>query len=107
MDQQKVFKIKNMLIYIINVMFFVGLAGLYLNRQHIIVLLIALELVFLSINLNIINTIVNFDLLIGYIYILCILTVAAAEVAIGLALLVLFYRIRGGITLDFIGLLKG
>jgi NADH:ubiquinone oxidoreductase subunit K len=88
-------------------MFFIGLAGLYLNRKHIIVLLIALELVFLSINLNIVNTIVNFDLLIGYIYILCILTIAAAEVAIGLALLVLFYRIRGGITLDLIGLLKG
>lgn len=96
-----------MLVYIINAMFFIGLLGLYLNRKHIIVLLIALELVFLSINLNIVNTIVNFDLLVGYIYILCILTVSAAEVAIGLALLVLFYRIRGGITLDLIGLLKG
>lgn len=96
-----------MLLYIINSLFFVGLSGLYLNRKHIIVLLLALELIFLSINLNIVYTIVNLDLLVGYIYILCILTVAAAEVAIGLALLVIFYRIKGGISLDFITLLKG
>jgi NADH:ubiquinone oxidoreductase subunit K len=88
-------------------MFFVGLAGLYLNRKHIIVLLLALELMFLAINLNIVFTVVSLDLVVGYVYILCILTVAAAEVAIGLALLVVFYRIRGGISMDFIGLLKG
>lgn len=96
-----------MLFYIINCIFFLGLSGLYFTRKNIIILLLALELIFLSINLNIVYTIVNLDLLIGYIYILCILTVAAAEVAIGLALLVIFYRIRGGISLDFITLLKG
>ena len=88
-------------------MFVIGLTGLYLNRKHIIVILLALELIFLAINLNIVNSIINLDLLVGYIYVLCILTVAASEVAIGLALLVIFYRIRGGISLDFIGLLKG
>ena len=72
-----------MLFYIINSIFFLGLSGLYLNRKHIIVLLLALELIFLSINLNIVYTIVNLDLL------------------------VIFYRIRGGISLDFIKLLKG
>ena len=96
-----------MLYFIINILFFIGVVGLYLNRKHIIVLLLALELIFLSINLNIVYIITNLDLLVGYIYILCILTIAAAEVAIGLALLVIFYRIRGGISLDFIGLLKG
>lgn len=96
-----------MLFYIINIIFFLGLTGLYLNRKHIIILLLALELIFLSINLNLVYTIINLDLLVGYIYILCILTVAAAEVSIGLALLVIFYRIRGGISLDFIRLLKG
>lgn len=96
-----------MLSYLINIMFVIGLSGLYLNRKHIIIILLALELIFLAINLNIVNSIVSLDLLVGYIYILCILTVAAAEVAIGLALLVIFYRIRGGISLDFIGLLKG
>jgi len=96
-----------MLFYIINSIFFIGLTGLYLTRKHIIILLLALELIFLAINLNIVYTIVNLDLVVGYIYILCILTVAAAEVAIGLALLVIFYRIRGGISLDFITLLKG
>ena len=87
-------------------MFMLGLVGMYINRKHIIILLLALELIFLAINLNIVYTIINFDLLVGYIYILCILTVAAAEVAIGLALLVVFYRIKGGITLDYIKLLK-
>jgi len=96
-----------MLYYIINSIFFLGLSGLYLNRNHIIILLLALELIFLSINMNIVYSIVYSDLIVGYIYILCILTVAAAEVAIGLALLVVFYRIRGGISLDFITLLKG
>jgi len=96
-----------MLSYLINIMFVIGLTGLYLNRKHIIVILLALELIFLAINLNIVNSIINLDLLVGYIYVLCILTVAASEVAIGLALLVIFYRIRGGISLDFIGLLKG
>lgn len=96
-----------MLIYFINVLFFTGLTGLYLNRKHLIIFLIAIELIFLSINLNLVYIISNLDLLVGYIYILSILTVAAAEVAIGLGILVLFYRIRGGIMLDFIGLLKG
>jgi NADH-quinone oxidoreductase subunit K len=96
-----------MLIYIINAMFFVGLISLITNRAHILRILLALELIFLSINLNIIFTVVTYDLLIGYIYVLCILTVAAAEVAIGLALLVIFYRIRGGISVDLINLLKG
>ena len=96
-----------MTIYLINLIFFIGLGGLYLNRRHLIVFLLSLELMFLSVNLNIIYTIDHFDLVIGYVYILCILTVAAAEVAIGLALVVVFYRIRGGISLDLIGLLKG
>jgi len=96
-----------MLFYIINSLFFIGLSGLLLNRKHIITILLSLELIFLSINLNVIYTIINLDLLIGYVYVLSILTVAAAEIAIGLALLVLFYRIRGGIMLNFINLLKG
>jgi len=96
-----------MLIYIINILFFIGLFALFFNRKHIIIVLLALELIFLAINLNIVFIVVNLDLIQGYIYILCILTVAAAEVAIGLALLVIFYRIRGGISLNYIELLKG
>ena len=61
-----------MLSYLINLMFVIGLTGLYLNRKHIIVILLALELIFLAINLNIVNSVVNLDLLVGYIYILCI-----------------------------------
>jgi NADH-quinone oxidoreductase subunit K len=96
-----------MLIFTFNMLFLIGLFGSFLHRKNIIILLLALELLFLSINLNIVNIVVLFDNLLGYIYVLSILTIAAAEVAIGLALLVLFYRIRGGIVLDFISLSKG
>lgn len=96
-----------MLILLANSLFILGLFGLFFHRKNIIILLLALELLFLAINLNIVNIVILFDLLIGYIYVLSILTIAAAEVAIGLALLVLFYRIRGGIMLDFVGLVKG
>lgn len=96
-----------MLLYLINSVFFVGLAALYFNRKNIIFLLLAIELIFLAINLNIVYTVVHFDLVIGYIYILCILTVAAAEVAIGLSLVVCFYRMNGGISLNMLLFLKG
>lgn len=88
-------------------LFVYGMSNLWLAQNHVISILLALELVFLSLNLNLIYTIVNLDLVVGYIYILSILTVAASEVAIGLALLVIFYRIKGGISLDYICLLKG
>lgn len=87
--------------------FFVGVMGLFLTRKHIILLLLSLELIFLAINYNFIIFSVFFDDLLGQYYVLCVLTVAAAESAIGLAILVVFYRLRGGISLDLINLLKG
>jgi NADH:ubiquinone oxidoreductase subunit K len=90
-----------------NLLFFIGLLGLYINRKHIIIILISLELLFLAINLNLVIYSVLLDSLIGQLYVLCILTVAAAEAAIGLSLLIIFYRVRGGISVDLVSLLKG
>jgi len=87
--------------------FLVGVSGLFLTRKHIILLLLSVELIFLSINYNFIIFSVFMDDMLGQYYALCILTVAAAESAIGLAILVIFYRLRGGISLDLINLLKG
>ncbi len=87
--------------------FFVGVMGLFLTRKHIILLLLSIELIFLSINYNFLVFSVFLDDILGQYYALCVLTVAAAESAIGLAILVVFYRLRGGISLDLINLLKG
>lgn len=87
--------------------FLIGIMGLFLTRKHIILLLLSIELIFLSINYNFLIFSVFLDDMLGQYYALCILTVAAAESAIGLAILVIFYRLRGGISLDLINLLKG
>jgi NADH:ubiquinone oxidoreductase subunit K len=87
--------------------FFIGVMGLFLTRRHIILLLLSIELIFLSINYNFLVFSVFLDDIIGQYYALCVLTVAAAESAIGLAILVVFYRLRGGISIDLINLLKG
>jgi len=87
-------------------LFFVGILGLFLNRKHAIMILISLELLILSVNINFIISSIYLDDLFGIIYSLINLTSAAAESAIGLALLILFYRIKGGISLDLITILK-
>jgi NADH-quinone oxidoreductase subunit K len=87
--------------------FFIGVMGLFSTRKHIILLLLSVELIFLSINYNFIIFSIFLDDMLGQYYALCILTVAAAESAIGLAILVIFYRLRGGISLDLVNLLKG
>jgi len=90
-----------------SVLFFIGIMGLFLTRKHIILLLLSLELVFLAINYNFLIFSVFFDDILGQLFVLCIITIAAAESAIGLAILVVFFRLRGGISLDLINLLKG
>jgi len=87
-------------------LFSIGILGLYLNRKHAIMILISLELLILSININFIISSIYLDDLFGLIYSLINLTSAASESAIGLALLISFYRIKGGISLDLIAFLK-
>lgn len=88
-------------------LFLCGITGLFLTRKYIILWLLSLELIFLSISLNFLTFSVYLDDLLGQYYVLCILVIAASESAIGLSILVIFYRLRGGISLDLINLLKG
>lgn len=89
------------------ILFLLGLWGIFLNRKNIIVMLMSIELMLLAVNLNFLLFSVYLDDLIGQLFALLILTVAAAESAIGLALLVIYYRLRGTIAVEFINLMKG
>lgn len=88
-------------------LFIIGSFGMFLSRKHFIIVLISLELVLLAVNFNFIVFSVFLDDFMGQLFALSILTIAAAESAIGLAILIVYYRLRGGISIDFINLLKG
>jgi len=89
------------------ILFLLGIWGIFLNRKNIIVMLMSIELMLLAVNLNFLIFSVYLDDLVGQVFALIILTVAAAESAIGLALLVVYYRIRGTISVEFINLIQG
>jgi NADH-quinone oxidoreductase subunit K len=87
-------------------LFLIGSLGLFLLRTHALMALISLELLILSININFIVGSIFLDDLLGLLYSLINLTSAASESAIGLALLIIFYKVKGGISLDLISSLK-
>merc|ERR1712100_20348 len=89
------------------IVFLTGISGIILNRRNIIIMLMSVELMLLSINLNFIIYSVYLDDIMGQVFALLILTVAAAESAIGLAILVVYYRVRGSISVENIHLLRG
>lgn len=89
------------------IIFVIGAYGMVLSRKHVIIILVSLELMLLSININFVISAIFMDDLLGELYALIVLTVAAAEIAIGLAICIAYYRLRGGISIDFINLLKG
>jgi len=89
------------------ILFLIGLSGIFLNRKNIIIMLMSIELMLLAINFNLIVFSVFLDDIVGQLFALLILTVAAAESAIGLAILVIYYRIRGSIAIELINLMKG
>jgi NADH-quinone oxidoreductase subunit K len=97
-----------MLLYIIlsSSLFVIGSFGMFLSRKHIIIILISLELILLSASINFVIFSVFLDDLLGQIYCLLVLTVGAAESALGLAILIVYYRLRGSISIDIINLLK-
>lgn len=87
-------------------LFIIGAFGMLLTQQHLIIILLSLELLLLAANINfVIFSVLNDDLA-GQIYAILLLAIAAAETAIGLAILVVYYRLRGGISIDLISLLK-
>ena len=88
-------------------LFLVSVLGLFLNQKNILIMLMSLEMMFLSISFNFIFLSVYLDDLVGQIFAILILTVAAAESSIGLAILVVYYRIRSVITVELMNLTKG
>jgi NADH-quinone oxidoreductase subunit K len=89
------------------ILFTLGIAGIILNRKNIIVILMSIELILLAVNINLIAFSGFLGDLTGQVFSLFILTVAAAEAAIGLAILVTYYRNRGSIDVEDIDLMKG
>ena len=89
------------------ILFLLGIWGIFLNRKNIIIMLMSIELMLLAVNLNFVLFSVYLDDMVGQLFALLILTVAAAESAIGLAILVVYYRIRGTVAVEYINLIKG
>jgi NADH-quinone oxidoreductase subunit K len=89
------------------ILFLLGIWGIFLNRKNILIMLMSIELMLLAVNLNFLFFSVYLDDFLGQLFALFVLTVAAAESAIGLALLVVYYRVRGSISVEFIHLMKG
>ena len=90
-----------------SVLFVVGIFGIFLNRKNVIVILMSVELMLLAVNINLVAFSAFLGDLVGQVFSLFILTVAAAEAAIGLAILVCFFRVRGTIAVEEINSLKG
>jgi NADH-quinone oxidoreductase subunit K len=88
-------------------LFTIGVFGIFLNRKNIIIILMSIELILLSVNINLVAFSSYLGDLVGQIFALFILTVAAAEAAIGLAILVVYFRNRNTIAVDDVNLMKG
>ena len=89
------------------ILFTLGILGIFLNRKNIIIILMSVELILLAVNINFVAFSAQLNDLAGQVFALLILTVAAAEAAIGLAILVIFYRNRGTIAVEDVNQLKG
>jgi len=89
------------------ILFTLGIFGIFLNRRNVIIILMSIELMLLAVNINLVAFSVELGDLVGQVFALFVLTVAAAEAAIGLALLVVYFRNRGSIAVEDINLMKG
>ena len=89
------------------ILFTLGILGIFLNRKNVIVILMSVELILLSVNLNLVAFSATLGDLTGQVFAMFILTVAAAEAAIGLAIVVIYFRNRGSIEVEDISTLKG
>ncbi|MFN3726723.1 MAG: NADH-quinone oxidoreductase subunit NuoK [Allosphingosinicella sp.] len=89
------------------ILFVLGVLGIFLNRKNVIVILMAIELILLAVNINLVAFSVFLGDMVGQAFAMFVLTVAAAEAAIGLAILVIYFRNRGTIAVDDINQMKG
>jgi NADH-quinone oxidoreductase subunit K len=89
------------------ILFTLGVLGIFLNRKNVIVILMSVELILLAVNINFVAFSTHLGDIVGQVFALLILTVAAAEAAIGLAILVVFFRNRGSIAVEDINMMRG
>ena len=89
------------------ILFVLGVLGIFLNRKNVIVILMAVELILLAVNINLVAFSAFMQDLVGQVFAMLVLTVAAAEAAIGLAILVIYFRSHGSIAVDDINRMKG
>ncbi|MCZ6466561.1 MAG: NADH-quinone oxidoreductase subunit NuoK [Alphaproteobacteria bacterium] len=89
------------------ILFALGLFGIFLNRKNVIVILMSIELMLLAVTINLVAFSAELNDLVGQVFALFVLTVAAAETAVGLAVLVVYFRNRGSIAVEDVNLMKG
>ena len=89
------------------IIFVIGIVGIFLNRKNVIIILMSIELILLAVNINLVSFSIYLQDLVGQIFTMFILTVAAAEAAVGLAIIVLYYKNKGSINVEQISSLKG
>ncbi len=89
------------------IVFTIGMFGIFLNRKNVIIMLMSVELMLLAVNINLVAFSAELNDLTGQVFAMLVLTVAAAEAAIGLAILMVFFRKRGSIAIDDINRMKG
>ena len=89
------------------ILFTIGVFGIFLNRKNVIIILMSIELMLLAVNINFVAFSVHLQDLVGQVFAMFVLTVAAAEAAVGLAILVVYFRNRGSIEVEDISMMKG
>ena len=89
------------------IIFTIGIIGIFLNRKNVIIILMSIELMLLAVNINLVSFSIYLQNLVGQVFTMFILTVAAAEAAVGLAIIVIYYKNRGSINVEQISSLKG
>jgi NADH-quinone oxidoreductase subunit K len=94
-------------LFLAAIIFIIGVIGIFLNRKNVIIILMSIELILLAVNINLVSFSIFTQDLTGQIFTMFILTVAAAEAAIGLAIIVVYYKNKGSIRIEDISSLKG
>ena len=89
------------------IIFTIGIIGIFLNRKNVIIILMSIELILLAVNINLVSFSIYSQNLVGQVFTMFILTVAAAEAAVGLAIIVIYYKNKGSINVEQISSLKG
>ena len=89
------------------IIFTIGVIGIFLNRKNVIIILMSIELILLAVNINLVSFSIYLQNLVGQVFTMFILTVAAAEAAVGLAIIVIYYKNKGSINIEQISSMKG